>query len=131
MERVESHNAGFPPSHTLWKSLRDSHITTATTTRYVFRSNLNLNPQLRKGLVTDVSGPKCNGCPGTLTPSTSFCKLYAHEFTHRAFFFHQGSCFCLRFPSGREPGGVQRQSLKLPYPHSQQSDYEKEQKGPK
>jgi hypothetical protein len=27
-------------------------------------------------------------------PSMSFCKLYAHEFTHRAFFFHQGSCSC-------------------------------------
>src|SRR5258705_13858668 len=36
----------------------------------------------------------CNGCSGTLIPSMSFCKLYAHEFTHRVFFFHQGSCSC-------------------------------------
>src|SRR5260370_34854097 len=28
--------------------------------------NLNSSPQLRKGLVTDVPRPKCNGCSGTL-----------------------------------------------------------------
>jgi len=47
--------------------------------------------------------------------SMSFCKPYAHGFTHRAFFFMRAVAFVLRFPSGREPGGVQRQSLKLPY----------------
>ena len=31
--------------------------------------NLNSSPQLRKGLVTDVPGPMCNGCSGTLTLS--------------------------------------------------------------
>jgi hypothetical protein len=32
--------------------------------------NLNSSPQLRKGLVTDVPGPMCNGCSGTLTSPT-------------------------------------------------------------
>ena len=55
------------PSHTLWKSLRDSHIPTASTTGYVFSCHLNPNHRHRKGLVTDVSGPQRNGCTGTLT----------------------------------------------------------------
>jgi hypothetical protein len=50
----------------------------------------------------------------TESPSMSFCKPYAHEFTHRAFFFHQAVVLVLWFLSGREPGGFQRQSLKLP-----------------
>ena len=57
------------PSHTLWKSLRDSHIPTALTTGYVFSCHLNSNHRHRKGLVTDVSGPQRNACPGTLTPT--------------------------------------------------------------
>jgi hypothetical protein len=32
--------------------------------------NLNSSPQLRKGLVTDVPGPMCNGCSGTLASPT-------------------------------------------------------------
>ena len=72
-------------------------------------------PSNRKGLVTDVLGPKRNACPGTLIPSTSFCKPYAHGFTHRAFSLTGQLLLFLGFPSGREPGGVQRQSLKLPY----------------
>jgi hypothetical protein len=45
----------------------------------------------------------------------SLFECQAHEFTDRAFFLYQGSCFVFKFLSGREPGGVQRQSLKLPY----------------
>jgi hypothetical protein len=57
------------PSHTLWKSLRDSHIPTASTTWiYVFSCPPQLDHSDRKGLVTDVSGPQRNACPGTLTP---------------------------------------------------------------
>src|SRR5271170_3424102 len=56
------------PSHSLWKSLRDSHIPTASTTGDIC---LLVPPQLerccRKGLVTDVSGPQRNACPGTLS----------------------------------------------------------------
>jgi hypothetical protein len=56
------------PSHTLWKSLRDSHIPTASTTGYMFPMPVNSTHRHRKGLVTDVSGPQRNACPGTLTP---------------------------------------------------------------
>src|SRR5277367_5899295 len=60
------------PSHTLWKSLRDSHIPTASTTGDIC---LLVPPQLerccRKGLVTDVSGPQRNACPGTLNSNQS------------------------------------------------------------
>ncbi len=45
----------------------------------------------------------------------SFLDCQAHEVTDRAFFFDRAVVFVLRFLSGREPGGVQRQSLKLPY----------------
>src|SRR6202034_3901257 len=71
MESMESHETGFHPSHTLWKSLRDSHIPTASTTGiYVFSFPRNSNHLHRKGLVTDVSGPQRNACPGTLTVRT-------------------------------------------------------------
>jgi hypothetical protein len=57
----------FHPSHTLWKSLWDSHISTASTTGYMSSYALKPNHRHRKGLVTDVSGPQRNACPGTLT----------------------------------------------------------------
>ena len=57
------------PYHTLWKSLRDSHIPTASTTGYMSsRAPFKSNQRHRKGLVTDVSGPQRNACAGTLTP---------------------------------------------------------------
>src|SRR5260370_33914761 len=75
MESMESHKAGFPPLQTLWKSLRYYHIPTASTARFGIekqRQRPTLNPNLslypRKGVVTDVPGPKCNGCSGTLIP---------------------------------------------------------------
>src|ERR1700761_2813033 len=55
------------PSHTLWKSLQDSHIPTTSTTGYMSSRAPNSNHHQRKGLVTDVSGPQRNACPGTLT----------------------------------------------------------------
>jgi hypothetical protein len=60
--------ASHPP-HTLWKSLRDSHIPTANDWIYIFSCLLNSNHRHRKGLATDVLGPQRNACPGTLTPA--------------------------------------------------------------
>ena len=62
------------PSHTLWKSLRDSHIPTASTTGIRLLVPLNSNHRHRKGLVTDVSGPQRNACPGTLTENSVHIK---------------------------------------------------------
>src|SRR5580698_11579525 len=46
------------PSHTLWKSLRNSHIPTASTTRWLSSDTRSTREHgRRKGLVTDVSGP--------------------------------------------------------------------------
>jgi hypothetical protein len=71
------------PSHTLWKSLRiptfprplrlGSCLLITPSTR---------NHRRRKGLVTDVSGPQRNACPGPLIPQkglvTTSCALRAH-----------------------------------------------------
>ncbi len=57
------------PSHTLWKSLRDSHIPTASATGDIcLLVPAQLKRRYCKGLVTDVSGPQRNACFGTLTP---------------------------------------------------------------
>src|ERR1700722_17863370 len=64
----------FHPSHTLWKSLRDYHIPTASTagiSAYLKMQNKerpNPRPLDHNGVVMEVAGPKCNGCSGTLTP---------------------------------------------------------------
>jgi hypothetical protein len=75
----------FHPSHTLWKSLRDSHIPTASTTGYMFSHALKSNHRRRKGVVTDVSGPQRNACPGTLRQSlktrADVVELVDHEYT--------------------------------------------------
>ena len=70
----------FHPSHTPWKSLQgfphyhgyddDSHV---SKTGKACRKTANQSDSLCKGLVTDVLGPKCNGCSGTLTPLSSLC----------------------------------------------------------
>ena len=57
----------FHPSYTLWKSLWASHIPTASTTGYMSSHALKSNHRHRKGLITDVSGPQRNACPGALT----------------------------------------------------------------
>jgi hypothetical protein len=68
----------FHPSHTLWKSLRDSHIPTASAAGCMSCcSPFNSNHRHRKGLVTDVSGPQRNACPGTLTPERGLVSLFA------------------------------------------------------
>jgi hypothetical protein len=61
----------FHPSHTLWKSLRDYHIPTASTAG-IFQDarprETESNAFGLQGVVMEVPGPKCNGCSGTLTP---------------------------------------------------------------
>src|SRR5260370_40737394 len=51
----------FHPSHTLWKYLQDSHITTASTTVWVFRSNSKDPPQPQFKASTPEE--TCHGCP--------------------------------------------------------------------
>jgi hypothetical protein len=73
---MESHNTGFPPfphsleipsglphSHALDDGIRNLEATVKTNCKRQFE------PWHREGLVTDVPGPKCNGCSGTLTLS--------------------------------------------------------------
>jgi len=116
MESMESHEAGFPPfPHSLEIPSGFPHSHGLDDWIYVFWCPLNSNHRHRKGLVTDVSGPQRNACPGTLTPSMSLFECQGHGFTDRAFILNRAVVFVLRFLSGREPGGVQRQSLKLPY----------------
>jgi hypothetical protein len=74
------------PSHTLWKSLRDYHISTASTTRRGIQKQEQRptpipksSPYHRKGLVTDVPGPKCNACSGTLNPTAGLVSLHQRE----------------------------------------------------
>jgi hypothetical protein len=55
------------PSHTLWKSLRDYHITTAATAGYMFCRTLQPESSLPQGAR--------NGCPGTLTLSEGLSTL--------------------------------------------------------
>ena len=75
MESMESHKAGLPTLSTVFgkpvgiptfprplRRLRYLDIIAKTSPRP------DLSRFQRKGLVTDVSGPKCNGCSGTLTP---------------------------------------------------------------
>ena len=65
---MESHDAGFPPfPHSLEIPSGFPHYHGLGGWLYVFSCLLNSNDSHRKGLVTDVSGPQCNACPGTLT----------------------------------------------------------------
>jgi hypothetical protein len=70
---MESHRTGFPPFPPLLEipsgfphSHRFDwgiHIQNYRKRQRIYRSN-----PPRKGLVTDVSGPQGNACPGTLSP---------------------------------------------------------------
>jgi hypothetical protein len=66
---MESHRTGFPPS---WKSFWDSHIPPFRRLDQYFKTvmkrQMGWSPQHCDELVTDVSGPQRNACPGTLTP---------------------------------------------------------------
>jgi len=69
---MESHKAGFPPfPHSLEipTGLPHSHGLDDEggiwKQRQRLAQNRNLGPYHRKGLVTDVPGPMCNGCSGT------------------------------------------------------------------
>ena len=67
MGSLESHEAGFPPFPHSLESLRDSHIHGLDDWMYVFSCPSTRTIRHRKGLVTDISGPQRNVCPGTLT----------------------------------------------------------------
>ena len=65
---MESHEAGFPPfPHSLEIPSGFPHSHGLDDWIYVFSCPLTPNHRHRKGLVTDVSGPQRNACPGTLT----------------------------------------------------------------
>jgi hypothetical protein len=65
---MESHEAGFPPfPHSLEIPSGFPHSHGLDDWIYVFSCPLNSNHRHRKGLVTDVSGPQRNACPGTLS----------------------------------------------------------------
>src|ERR1700728_4194828 len=81
MESTESHSAGFPSfPHSLeipsglphFHGLDDEYRYTRTTPETSAKAS-NQDPWHREGVVTDVPGPKCNGCSGTLTPLSCFC----------------------------------------------------------
>jgi hypothetical protein len=64
----------FHFSRTPWKSLRDYHIPMASTAGVFRRATAREEFRIEiegllhsKGVETDVLGPKCNGCSGTLT----------------------------------------------------------------
>ena len=70
---MESHEAGFPPfPHSLEIPSGFPHSHGLDDWIYVFFCPLNSNHRHRKGLVTDVSGPRRNACPGTLIPEGAF-----------------------------------------------------------
>jgi hypothetical protein len=108
----------FHPSHTPWKSLRgfphyhgygdDYHVSEDRQSQPKTR---NQSHSHRKGLVNHVPGLKRKGCPGTLTPSMSFVNGWAQGFLPASM---AGPCSS-KFLWDKEPGNVQRQSLKLPY----------------
>jgi hypothetical protein len=85
---MESHKAGFPPfPHSLEIPSGFPHSHGLGDWIYVFSCSLNSNHRHRKGLVTDVSGPQRNACPGTLTPLSRSC-----------------CCFCSSDDQGRRCG---------------------------
>src|ERR1700691_3038077 len=84
MESMESQEAGFPPfphSH----GLDCGHVSKVNNKRKARKPDLR--PWHRKGLVTDVPGPKCNGCSGTLIPQQAWFPWLCAE---------RMNCFCFR-----------------------------------
>jgi hypothetical protein len=71
---MESHEAGFPPfPHALEIPSGFPHSHGLDDWIDVFSCPLNSTRRHRKGLVTGVSGPQRNACPGTLSPLSGFC----------------------------------------------------------
>ena len=67
MESMESHEAVFPPfPHSFEIPSGFPHSHGLDDRIYVFSCPLNSKRRHRKGLVTYVSGPQRNVCPGTL-----------------------------------------------------------------
>src|ERR1700691_129057 len=79
MESMESHEAGFPPfPHSLEIPSGLPHSHGLDGWIYVLSYPLNSNHRHRKWLVTDVSGPQRNACPGTLITRSRFSRNTAH-----------------------------------------------------
>ena len=114
---MESHNAGFPPfPHSLEIPYGIPTFPRPRRLDIDLLVPAQLEQGRRKGVVTDVSGPQRNACPGTLTPLPCLYLNVKDTNSRTALLsLHSAVVFVLRFLSGREPGGVQRQSLKLPY----------------
>src|SRR5271168_3648788 len=80
MESMESHEVGFPPfPHSLEIPSGFPHSHGLDDWIYVFSCTLNSNHCHLKGLVTDVSGPQRNACPGTLTPERGLSSFSARS----------------------------------------------------
>src|ERR1700684_1215543 len=74
---MESHEAGFPPfPHSLEIPSGLPHSHGLDGWIYVLSCPLNSTHRHRKGLVTDVSGPQRNACPGTLMSPYSPCAAW-------------------------------------------------------
>jgi len=81
---MESHEAGFPPfPHSLEIPSGFPHSHDLDDWRYMSSRAPQLKRCCREGLVTDVSGPQRNACPGTLTSARLVfliaCRTYAHS----------------------------------------------------
>ena len=100
MESLESHDAGFPPfPHSLEIPSGFPHSHGLGGWIYVFSCPLDPNHSHRKGLVTDVSGPQRNVCPGTLTsqplapaPRNGFAGVCADAFAPASVYGHATAC---------------------------------------
>lgn len=68
VESMESHETGFPPSTLFGNPFGIPTFPGLDDGIYVFSALSARTIRHRKGLVTDVSGPQRNACPGTLTP---------------------------------------------------------------
>ena len=87
MESMESQSAGFPPfPHSLEipSGFPHSHghgydEISIEKQRQSPAANQKLSHQLRKGLVTDVPGPICKACPGTLKAVEDDDEVFAEK----------------------------------------------------
>ena len=98
MESMESQEAGFPPfPHSLEiplgfphsHGLDCGHVSKVNNKRKARKPDLR--PFHRKGLVTDVPGPMCNGCSGTLIPQEGLVTLLCAE-RRKMLCFSGGRC---------------------------------------
>ena len=110
---MESHETGFPPfPHSLEIPSGFPHSHGLDDWIYVFSCPLNSNHRHRKGLVTDVSGPQRNACPGTLTPERGLASLLVRA-AHGICWFRVllRGCFVNSYPVWHTRFGVKRDTM--------------------